>query len=236
MSVKHIENLTITNFKCFKHLEVMNIGRVNLIGGKNNVGKTAFLEAVELLALPSKPEELAYLINTILSRRQGGSKDYLEIDLISDNESKTSISTESKTCVIERFPSLMHTVKDEVYDISPTELFVFRVNNDGINVHIDSLAKPSIKPIKKPLKIYISSSKSDEIDIAIFWGKLIDLSREYFLNASLCLFDENIIELKQTATERGVVLKLKLKDKDQLVLLSSLGEGVNRYIAILCAI
>ncbi|MDM8567379.1 AAA family ATPase, partial [Candidatus Halobeggiatoa sp. HSG11] len=34
----------------------------------------------------------------------------------------------------------------------------------------------------------------------------------------------------------GAVLKLKLKNKESLILLSSLGEGINRYIAILCAI
>lgn len=35
---------------------------------------------------------------------------------------------------------------------------------------------------------------------------------------------------------QGVKLKAKLANKNELVLLSSLGEGVNRYIAILCAI
>ena len=33
-----------------------------------------------------------------------------------------------------------------------------------------------------------------------------------------------------------MILKLKLKNRDTPVLLSSLGEGINRYIAILCAI
>jgi AAA15 family ATPase/GTPase len=59
---------------------------------------------------------------------------------------------------------------------------------------------------------------------------------EDFLNESLSLFDENILELKSITKERGVVLKLKLKNQKSLVLLSSLGEGINRYIAILCAI
>ena len=46
---KHfIKNIEIKNFKCFKDFKAEGFGRVNLIGGKNNVGKTAFMEAVYL--------------------------------------------------------------------------------------------------------------------------------------------------------------------------------------------
>ena len=43
---KHfIKNIEIKNFKCFEDFKAEGFGRVNLIGGKNNVGKTAFMEA-----------------------------------------------------------------------------------------------------------------------------------------------------------------------------------------------
>ena len=83
---------------------------------------------------------------------------------------------------------------------------------------------------------FITSTTTDERDIAIFYGKLIDLNKEEFLNNSLKIFDKNIIALKQKATERDIVLKVQLKNRELPVLLSSLGEGINRYIAILCAI
>ena len=39
---KHfIKNIEIKNFKCFENFKADGFGRVNLIGGKNNVGKTA---------------------------------------------------------------------------------------------------------------------------------------------------------------------------------------------------
>lgn len=44
-----ITSAKIENFKCFKSLEVPDISRINIIGGKNNVGKTALLEALFLL-------------------------------------------------------------------------------------------------------------------------------------------------------------------------------------------
>ncbi|MCB4778668.1 MAG: AAA family ATPase, partial [Sulfurovum sp.] len=47
---KHfIKNIEIKNFKCFNDFKAEGFGRVNLIGGKNNVGKTAFMEACFLI-------------------------------------------------------------------------------------------------------------------------------------------------------------------------------------------
>jgi len=46
MSEHFIREIEIKNFKCFKDFKADGFGRVNLIGGKNNVGKTAFMEAV----------------------------------------------------------------------------------------------------------------------------------------------------------------------------------------------
>jgi AAA15 family ATPase/GTPase len=48
MSEHFIKNIEIRNFKCFEDFKAEGFGRVNLIGGKNNVGKTAFMEAVYL--------------------------------------------------------------------------------------------------------------------------------------------------------------------------------------------
>lgn len=72
---------------------------------------------------------------------------------------------------------------------------------------------------------FITSSIINERELAILYGKLGDLNKEEFLNDSLKLFDENIMGLK-----------LKPTDREFPVLLSSLGEGINRYIAILCGI
>lgn len=43
------KSLTIKNFRCFEEITIDNIERVNLIGGINNVGKTALLEVISLL-------------------------------------------------------------------------------------------------------------------------------------------------------------------------------------------
>lgn len=41
-----ITRLTIEGFKGFKHIEISRLSRINLLGGRNNVGKTSLLEAL----------------------------------------------------------------------------------------------------------------------------------------------------------------------------------------------
>lgn len=47
-----LKNITITNFRGIKELTIEDFGRVNLLVGGNNSGKTSVLEAVGLVALP----------------------------------------------------------------------------------------------------------------------------------------------------------------------------------------
>jgi AAA15 family ATPase/GTPase len=49
MNFHYIDSIKIEKFKCFADFNVDGLKRVNLIGGKNNVGKTAFLEACFLI-------------------------------------------------------------------------------------------------------------------------------------------------------------------------------------------
>ena len=48
-----IEDIEITNFRCFDRLKVSGCKRINLISGKNNIGKTALLEAIFLNNMPT---------------------------------------------------------------------------------------------------------------------------------------------------------------------------------------
>ena len=44
-----LQSLKIENFRCFPSFELQNLGRINLLVGTNNSGKTSILEAIQLL-------------------------------------------------------------------------------------------------------------------------------------------------------------------------------------------
>jgi len=60
-----LNNLTIENFRSFDHFTLNDLGRVNLLVGTNNSGKTTILEAVEILM----SNQRASAIWSVLARR-----------------------------------------------------------------------------------------------------------------------------------------------------------------------
>ena len=53
-----LRSLKIENFRCFQNFELQQLGRINLLVGKNNSGKTSILEAVHLLTSQASLEFL----------------------------------------------------------------------------------------------------------------------------------------------------------------------------------
>lgn len=57
-----IESLHIKNFKNFKELTIEKLGRINLIVGKNNVGKSSLLEAISIYITNGEESRLRDLL------------------------------------------------------------------------------------------------------------------------------------------------------------------------------
>lgn len=51
-----LQKLRVRGFRCFTDLTLDPIGRVNLVAGRNNSGKTALLEAIFMQLAPNNPE------------------------------------------------------------------------------------------------------------------------------------------------------------------------------------
>lgn len=59
-----LDNLLIENFRVFKRLEIPRLGRVNLLVGRNNSGKSSVLEAVSLYASGGSGEEILSILES----------------------------------------------------------------------------------------------------------------------------------------------------------------------------
>ena len=58
-----LKNLTIKNFRQFEEVTLQKLARINLIAGRNNVGKSSLLEAIELYAAAGSPYIAAQLLD-----------------------------------------------------------------------------------------------------------------------------------------------------------------------------
>lgn len=58
-----VSTLTVTRFRSLRNLTVGPFGRVNLITGKNNTGKSTLLEAIRLLASGGSPSTLLSILD-----------------------------------------------------------------------------------------------------------------------------------------------------------------------------
>ena len=112
---KTIKKLKIINYKCLKNFEVNNLKRVNLIGGRNNVGKTTLLDAC--LLCTSTDASMLYeklleiqthrnLVNSILRRedRQIDLKNLIlnhqNISMALNNNNALSLSYKENTFLV----------------------------------------------------------------------------------------------------------------------------------------
>lgn len=59
-----LKSFQINNFRLFQHLQVERLGHVNLVVGKNNAGKSTFLEAIELYASNASYSVLLELVES----------------------------------------------------------------------------------------------------------------------------------------------------------------------------
>ena len=102
MSELHIPNLTIKGFRGIKELSIESLGRVNLITGKNNTGKSSILEALRLYAHNAAPA----IIYNILEFRE-------EYSRIVDDDASTldPDAFAHVTSLFHGFPSLFDSIE-----------------------------------------------------------------------------------------------------------------------------
>jgi energy-coupling factor transporter ATP-binding protein EcfA2 len=84
-----IGTLTIERFRALRYLKIEGLGRVNLITGRNNTGKSSVLEALRLLASDASPS----VIHSILRSREEDVGDVDESPRPLDEESLFQMSS-----------------------------------------------------------------------------------------------------------------------------------------------
>jgi AAA15 family ATPase/GTPase len=205
--------LTISNFKTFYDFKIEGLTQINLISGKNNVGKTTFLESCYINLVSNDIEHyISYFVKLRNLEFYDGFRNAKNLDNISIN------SNINKTAV--------------------------NVDNDSISIKVNGITKtypryemPKLmenRTVDRSNINFIPAFPINNDSLSFLFSKIQIARKKDLLNKSLAEnFDENIVEFDIILGEP----KLFVLNRDEgWVALSEFGEGIKRFITIICAI
>ncbi len=205
-----LKSLHIENYRLFKQLDVPKLGRVNLITGKNNVGKTALLEAIRICVSGG---ETSVINNIILDRGDWGNKDYREDYATLFYNHKT----EGEKIVINDFSfEFSATNKDRATitskKYSTTDMYL---NGNNIGVLRDKATVITTKIDQNNNHLWEDIALTDKEDLVIEMLRIIEP------------------KLMQIAVDTsGDATRVRLKHSRKPIPLKNLGDGIKRLLAI----
>jgi len=229
-----INNFEIKNYKCFKDFKVEGLSQINIISGKNNVGKTALLESIYLMqnykweALELFSLEVLWDIAQNRDIDKKGFINFLKnINFCSIvNDIFVSIEAKHIYQLDKKEKKYMKSFNEDYFN-----LLVIKINDSFDIYPIDKIDKYISNFLDN--YIYINSSKSNYKKIANLYSNIQSSGIQHkFLNY-LQILDKNIVWIEPQLLDEKVYLRINLENPKQSFLSSELGEGTNRYIEIL---
>lgn len=205
-----IKNIEIKNFKCFEDFKAKGFGRVNLIGGKNNVGKTAFMEAlyVNIYSYKSENNPSMALSDTISIR-------YNQV-ILQD----------------------LLLLKGREYIIKEVEEKIINFNNADIKSNIHSIHTNYIKGDLgyrdkiNLIKYFLGNNTITNDKLEESYAKVIELEQEQHIDTLLKYIDPNIKSFRIINSQP----KCNFINNSTFIDIHELGDGLYKYISILLSI
>ncbi|HLX55150.1 MAG TPA: AAA family ATPase [Aquella sp.] len=237
---KHfLTRINCINYKLFKDFEVGNLKRVNLIGGKNNIGKTALMEAC---FINSVGKDISLLTTALVSVKY--SRENLNI-LMSPANYKPLEFIENANGL--RIESNINNVSFEV-ETSPGQItYVFNAGQQKQSVNRNLFAAPVIganmpniplininmqlmSMLNIPNAQFIDSYGMSHAEIKRNFNIVQKLNKESSLDAILKRFDDSIDGFKIIDD------KPKCYVKNEWLDITEMGDGTRHLISIVISL
>ena len=257
-----IDSIEIRNYRNLNELKINSFARVNLITGKNNVGKSSLLEAIIIYVSKADLRVIYELLNDRGENyfRNSNRDNVLETNiktfssLFSSRETSglVSIATNENNPVSIRFVKYIEKEVPGEYDGEPTTKRIaiedadnnisdahygIEINN-GVNLRIRPLERNY--PILKNKSIenfqYIRARNMDNEINGILWDNITLTKKETFVLEALKIIEPNIDRIafiQESSMQRTTVIKLK--NDDTIIPMMSMGDGINRIFSIILA-
>ena len=213
-----IDKIKINRYKCFHNFSIENLKRVNLISGKNNVGKTAFMEACYLVASAGRINNFLFSLTMIEK-----SRDKLNIFLNDDNNI-IDLLQNNRLIDIKSIYNIKYESKEINFKPS-VEIYI-----DGNLTTIDYNNNISFEKLENVLFIdnlgFSNSEFKDVYKAVQFKDKDIQIN-EFLKSFNFENPKFKIIDNKPY---------LKTKENGEYTQLSKFGDGIKHYISIACSL
>ena len=213
-----IKDIAIENFRCFHKTELKGFERVNLFGGKNNVGKTSLLEAL-FVGLTGEFE-------TTTALRTGQNRS-------SDKDEYLSFNQNIINPIIVELKSKNNLSHSTEFSWSTNKVKVSKLENDMITdddkyVHFweKNLASFILDKDKQfPMQLNLSK----EFDNADRKGESDEILR------AIQVIEPKIVEIK-TYSDRPNILHLRLENQKQRMPISYFGDAIQKVMRYIITI
>lgn len=211
--------INIVDFKCFHNFEAKDFKRVNLISGKNNVGKTAFMEACYINSRAMNIKNLVGVLFGIKYMRENMNilVDKMRVDV------KTFIEPSSGLDLFSNINKVAFNIQEQ----EGIKLYDLTFNNQHINVNVNAFSYVAEDMANN---LFIDSFGLSNGNIITNYSAIQRKDEENFLNTILKEFDNSIESFKVF----GDLPQCKVNDK--WLEITEFGDGVRHIISIVTAL
>ncbi|MGF7216977.1 AAA15 family ATPase/GTPase [Spirosoma lacussanchae] len=253
-----LRSLDIRNYRNLRHLTIGKLGRVNLLVGKNNTGKTSVLEAIYIWANYGRFQTIYEILETRDGTFESTSEEpqlraqALLASLFTNRVSRTKedsaqITTERNGSKSQLTLSLrlMEPAPSEV-EITPTKkLLFFEVDSDADHniiqpYHILDAKTRSDFSFLQPRDIknqFIRSNEINAVNVGHLYDEIATTDWEEEVVYALRIIDSRVSKLNFRtdiiSNKRYPIVRLE--DSNQQLPLRSMGDGINRILTIILA-
>jgi len=214
-----IKNIEIKNFKCFENFSAEGFGRVNLIGGKNNVGKTAFMEACWINSGSFDIKQFIGHMKAIKFMREN-------LNILIDNatyDTKKFIELQNGLDI----SSNINNCKFDIKESNGIKEYLFEFNNQDIQVNANDF---SFDLDFKENNGFIDNFGLSNGNIITAYGYIQKKDDELYLNNILNRFDSRIEAFKI------IDEKPQCKVNGKYLEITEFGDGVRHLISIVTSL
>lgn len=218
MTAHFLTEIEIKEFKCFHDFKASGFKRVNLIGGKNNIGKTALMETSYI---NTHSQDINTMLTAIIHVNH--LREY--VNIVDNSDIRSSLLCEIKICSAKsniRLMDFKFTDKDAKQQFK----FILNeketvINSNDLNVSIYHVSNIN----------FIGIHGWSDRELAKAYENVQRKDKEIFISELMREFDDSIESFKLLGGT-----KPECKKQGEWRKITEFGDGLKSYISIICAL